>query len=311
MQDLRYGENPHQRAAFYRDRNAPGPPGFSLTDLVQLHGKALSYNNLLDAESALGLAREFEDPCAVVVKHTNPCGCACAGDIDEAYRRAYAGDPVSAFGGIALLNREVPKGVAEEIHKVFMEVVIAPGFAPEALEILRRKKNIRLLAYPVSGPKPPGPQGWALKQVPGGMLVQDRDESDVSLLRVVTKRSPTPGEWEDLRFAWKVVKHVKSNAIVVARDKQVLGVGAGQMNRLVPVRLACAQAGEKAGGAGGAVLASDAFFPMPDGPLAAALAGVRAIIQPGGSIRDEDVIAAADEHGLAMAFTGMRHFKHG
>jgi len=301
VQNLRYGENPHQQAAFYRDRTASG---LSLADLGKLHGKELSYNNLLDAESALGLVTEFAEPCAVIVKHTNPCGLACAGDICEAYEKAYAGDPVSAFGGITVVNRILPRALAEAIHSVFMELVIAPDYEPEALELLRKKKNIRLLTYPSTAAKA---SGWAFRQVAGGMLVQSRDFDEFAGLRVVTEREPSALEWEDLRFAWKVGKHVKSNAIVVAKDKQVLGIGAGQMNRLLPVRLATNQAGEKARGA---VLASDGFFPMPDGPLAAAQAGIRAIIQPGGSIKDNEVIAAADSQGLAMVFSGMRHFKH-
>ncbi|MEW5762141.1 MAG: bifunctional phosphoribosylaminoimidazolecarboxamide formyltransferase/IMP cyclohydrolase [Bacillota bacterium] len=303
---LRYGENPHQRAAFYRDVRARGA---SVGSAVQLHGKELSYNNILDLDAALGLVREFVEPAAVVVKHTNPCGAATAATLAEAYRKAFAGDPVSAFGGIVALNREVDGETAAAMAGIFLEAVIAPAFSPEALDILKQKKNLRLLAAgPLDAARYPG-AGLQLRRVGGGLLVQEPD--DIVLgegeLRVVTRRQPTPEEMAELHFAFRVVKHVKSNAIVVSKGRQVLGVGAGQMNRVGAARLALEHAGEKARGA---VLASDAFFPFPDTVEEAARAGIAAIIQPGGSVRDAEAIQAADAHGIAMVFTGVRHFRH-
>jgi len=301
LMDLRYGENPHQKAAFY-SRAGQGAAGV----LQQLHGKELSYNNLLDLNSAWSLVQEFSAPAAVIIKHTNPCGAAQGSDLAEAYRRALDADPVSAFGGIVALNRPVDEKTASLLGEIFLEVIAAPSFEPGALDILRAKKNLRLLTLASQGED----AEYEIKTVPGGFLVQeaDRVDLDLSSLRVVTKRQPTQEEWEDLFFAWKVVKHVKSNAIVVCRGQQTLGVGAGQMNRVGSVRIALEQAKEKARGA---VLASDAFFPFRDSVDEAGRAGITAIIQPGGSVRDEESIQAADEYGMAMVFTGVRHFKHG
>ncbi|GAB6934665.1 bifunctional phosphoribosylaminoimidazolecarboxamide formyltransferase/IMP cyclohydrolase [Calditerricola yamamurae] len=303
VQDLRYGENPHQQAAFYRtpDRR----PG-TLAAAEQLHGKELSYNNILDADAALALVQEFAEPAVVAVKHTNPCGVGTGETLLEAWRRAYEADPVSIFGGIIAANRPIDEETAQSMREVFLEIVIAPDFAPEALAVLKAKKNLRLLRVAI--PDRPVPER-RLVSVAGGVLVQTRDVRELTEadLRVVTERVPTAEELRDLLFAWRVVKHVKSNAIVVAKDGQTLGVGAGQMNRVGAARIALAQAGEKAKGA---VLASDAFFPMPDTVEEAAKAGVTAIIQPGGSIRDADSIAEANRYGIAMVFTGVRHFRH-
>lgn len=300
---LRYGENPHQRAAFYRDVRVRGA---CVGNAVQLHGKELSYNNILDLNAALELVREFAEPAAVLIKHTNPCGAATATTLADAYRRAFEGDPVSAFGGIVALNREVDEATAAAMADVFLEAVIAPGFSPEALEVLKQKKNLRLLA---TGPLDAAPAGLQMRAVGGGLLVQEADRTVLGAegLRVVTKREPTPEELEELLFAFKVVKHVKSNAIVVSKGRQVLGVGAGQMNRVGAASIALAHAGERARGA---VLASDAFFPFADTVEEAARAGIAAIIQPGGSVRDEESIRAADAHNMAMVFTGIRHFRH-
>lgn len=300
LMDLRYGENPHQKAAFY---SRPGRGGAGV--LQQLHGKELSYNNLLDLNSAWSLVQEFSAPAAVIIKHTNPCGAAQGKDLTEAYQRALEADPVSAFGGIVALNRPVDEKTASLLSEIFLEVVAAPGFEPRALDILRAKKNLRLLSLLPQD----GDAEHEIKTVPGGFLVQevDRVDLDPHNLQVVTRRQPTPEEWEDLHFAWRVVKHVKSNAIVVCRGRQTLGVGAGQMNRVGSVRIALEQAKEKARGA---VLASDAFFPFRDSVDEAGRAGITAIIQPGGSVRDEESIQAADEYGIAMVFTGVRHFKH-
>lgn len=299
---LRYGENPHQRAAFYRDVRIRGA---CVGNAVQLHGKELSYNNILDLNAALELVREFEEPAAVVIKHTNPCGAALGSTLAEAYRKAFEGDPVSAFGGIVALNREVDGETAAALVEIFLEAVIAPAFSLEALEVLKQKKNLRLLA---TGPLEPW-NGLEMRRVGGGLLVQEADRAIIGeeKPRVVTRREPTPEEMNELLFAFKVVKYVKSNAIVVSKERQVLGVGAGQMNRVGAARIALAHAGEKARGA---VLASDAFFPFPDTVEEAARAGITAIIQPGGSVRDEESIEAADAHGIAMVFTGMRHFRH-
>lgn len=314
VQDLRYGENPHQRAAFYR---APGYSGPGIAAAKQLSGKELSFNNIWDANAALELVKEFAVPACVIIKHTNPCGAATATDLCTAYTRALEADPISAFGGILAFNRPVTSQVAEAIitGETFYEIIIAPSFEPEALPILTEKKkwgaSLRILeigdfARPDTAL---GIQAADMKKVTGGMLIQDQDRTDLTRtdLRTVTERTPTETEIEDLFFAWTVVKHVKSNAIVIAKAGQVLGVGAGQMNRVNSVRLAVAQAGQKSKGA---VLASDAFFPFPDGPQVAAEAGVTAIIQPGGSVRDEEVIRTANRFHLAMVFTGVRHFKH-
>jgi phosphoribosylaminoimidazolecarboxamide formyltransferase/IMP cyclohydrolase len=301
--ELRYGENPHQQAAFYAD---PEDVGVSLADCEILQGKALSYNNIADADAAFACVRDFPENAAVIVKHANPCGVATGSDQADAYARARAADSVSAFGGIAAFNRELTAGAAELIAETFMEVVIAPGFSAEARKILASKKNLRLLlapsAEPVSG-------GWDFKRVSGGLLVQERDTHmlDRAVCRVVTKRAPTETEWKDMLFAWTVAKHVKSNAIVFAKDGVTLGVGAGQMNRVNSTRIAAHHGGEATRGS---VVASDAFFPFRDGVDALAEAGATAVIQPGGSMRDKEVIAAADEHGLTMVFTGIRHFRH-
>jgi len=307
VQDLRYGENPHQAAAFYREENAFETIG--IAGGRQLHGKELSYNNILDLDAAWRLVRELPSSraAAAVIKHTNPCGAALADNLREAYVRARETDPVSAFGGIVALNRGVDLATAGELSSTFLEAVVAPGFEPEAIELLVQKKNLRLMS--VCDPEPPPWRGFNLCRVLGGLLVQDwdRDDEDSLELRVVTDRSPSEREIEALRFAWVVAKHVKSNAIVLARDESLLGVGAGQMSRVDSCRIAI----QKAGGAvPGAVAASDAFFPFRDGIDVLAEAGVEAIIQPGGSVRDEEVVAACNERGLAMVFTGKRHFRH-
>ena len=300
VRDLRYGENPHQRAAVYRD--PLGPPR-SLAAAELLGGKELSYNNLLDAQAAWALACEFSRPAAVVVKHTNPCGCATAPSLQEAVEGALRGDPVSAFGGIVACNRPVDGASAARLQEIFLEVVVAPGFESDALELLRRKRNLRLLSLA------PDAQEVELRTVAGGLLVQEADRVgwDTQGLRVVTSRQPTEEEWRSLEFAWIVCKHTKSNAIVLARGTEVVGVGAGQMSRVDSVRVAVWKAGERARGA---VLASDAFFPFPDGVEEAARAGVVALVQPGGSVRDAEVVAAAERAGCAMVFTGIRHFRH-
>ena len=302
VQDLRYGENPQQQAAFY----ASTFPRQGLAAAELLQGKELSYNNLNDLNAAWELVSEFSEPAAVAVKHTNPCGVGTASTLAEAYRLAYDADPVSIFGGILAFNRPVDQETATEMVKIFLEVVAAPDFTPEALAILQRKKDLRLLKLDLlSRTSDP----LELKKVSGGVLVQtvDREPPDESRFEVVTKRKPTEQELSRLAFAWKIVKHVKSNAIVVAGDRQTLGVGAGQMSRIAAARIALAQAGERARGA---VLSSDAFFPFADTVEEAAAAGITAIIQPGGSLKDEDSIAACDRHGLAMVFTGRRYFKH-
>lgn len=301
-QDLRYGENPHQQAAFYRE---PGYEGPGAGGARQLHGKELSFNNIVDIEAAFNIVNEFTVPAATVIKHTNPCGTGTGESLAAAYAKAYEADPVSAFGGIVGLNREVDKATAEQIGQLFAEAVIAPGYSEEALAVLTAKKNVRLLTAKF------GLEGSALdiKRVAGGILVQDADvcEPAEAKTTVVSKRAPTEAELRQLEFAWRVVKHVKSNAIVVAAGDRTLGVGAGQMNRVGAANIALAQAGETAKGA---VLASDAFFPFRDTVDAAAKAGITAIIQPGGSVRDEESIQACDEYGIAMVFTGVRHFKH-
>lgn len=302
-QSLRYGENPHQRATFYKK---PITPPSSIAEALQLHGKELSYNNIKDADAALGIVKEFADPAAVAVKHMNPCGVGTGATILEAYERAYEADPTSIFGGIVALNREVDRETAEKMSQIFLEIIIAPSFSQEALDILTKKKNIRLLTVDLVKKAEPEKQ---LASIYGGLLVQDQDlySLDNANISIPTKRKPTEQEWEDLKLGWKVVKHVKSNAIVLAKDGMTIGVGAGQMNRVGAAKIAIDQAGEKAKGS---ALASDAFFPMPDTVEEAAKAGVTAIIQPGGSIRDQDSIQKADEYGIAMVFTGVRHFKH-
>lgn len=303
VQDLRYGENPHQKATFYKD---PLYTGASLANAKQLNGKELSYNNIQDANAALQMVLEYQEPAAVAVKHMNPCGVGIGEDLFTAYSRAYEADPISIFGGIVALNREVDGETAAKMKEIFLEIIIAPSFSEEALEILTEKKNLRLLKIDTEHS---GEASSLITSVRGGILVQDADQGaleDVEI-SVPTDRRPTEEEWEDLQFSWKVVKHVKSNAIVLGKHKQTIGVGAGQMNRIGAANIALEQAGEKAVGS---ALASDAFFPMPDTVEAAAAAGVKAIIQPGGSKRDQDSIDACNKHGIAMVFTGMRHFKH-
>jgi phosphoribosylaminoimidazolecarboxamide formyltransferase/IMP cyclohydrolase len=310
---LRYGENPHQSAAFY----AGGPARPGVATARQLQGKELSYNNYNDTDAAFEAVAEFADPACVVVKHANPCGVARGATPREAYLRALACDPVSAFGGIVALNRPLDAGTAAEIAKLFVEVIVAPEATAEAQAIIAAKKNLRLLV--TGGVPDPAAGGLSVRTLAGGYLVQDRDAGRVARadLKVVTKRAPDARELDDLLFAFAVAKHVKSNAIVYARDGATVGIGAGQMSRIDSSRIAAWKAAEGATAAGearsraiGSVVASDAFFPFADGLVAAAEAGVTAVIQPGGSIRDAEVIAAADARGLAMVFTGMRHFRH-
>ncbi|WP_440997808.1 bifunctional phosphoribosylaminoimidazolecarboxamide formyltransferase/IMP cyclohydrolase [Arhodomonas sp. SL1] len=309
-QTMRYGENPHQRAAFYRE---PGDTDASLASAEQLQGKALSFNNIADTDAALECVRGFHGPACVIVKHANPCGVALAEDTLTAYDRAFATDPVSAFGGIIAFNRALDRATAAAIaERQFVEVVIAPAVGEGAAEALARRKNARLL---VTGPleETHGVTRWDYRRVRGGLLVQDADDRllpEGEEPRLVTRRGPDPDEREDLLFVWAVARHVKSNAIVYGRHGRTLGIGAGQMSRVDSARIGARKAAEAGLDLNGAVLASDAFFPFRDGIDQAAEAGVRAIIQPGGSVRDEEVIAAADEHGIAMLFTGMRHFRH-
>lgn len=303
VQDLRYGENPHQQATFYEDVQHRG---VSLATAKQLHGKELSFNNIQDANAALEIVSEYDEPAVVAVKHMNPCGIGLADSLSAAFKRAYDADPVSIFGGIIACNREVDKETAHMMHEIFLEIVMAPKFTDEAIEVLTQKKNIRLLELPEMAQSE---STHKITTVKGGILVQTSDDGQVTEedLQVVTERKPTAEEIEDLLFTWKAVKHVKSNAIVLGKNKQTIGIGAGQMNRVGAAKIAIEQAGEKAKGA---VLASDAFFPMPDTVEAAAKAGITAIIQPGGSKRDQDSIDVCNEHGIAMVFTNMRHFKH-
>jgi phosphoribosylaminoimidazolecarboxamide formyltransferase/IMP cyclohydrolase len=310
---LRYGENPHQSAALYVEPAAKGP---NLCTAKVLHGKELSYNNMLDLDSALRLIRLFDEPAACILKHNNPCGAAVADDLSDAFELAYQGDPVSAYGGIVGLNRGVDVATAQQMCQPgrFLEAILAPGFEPAALDLLTTKptwkNSVRLIELGDRiGPADPPPSGLDLRRIEGGLLAQswDQVEPDPGSGRVVTKRSPTESEGRDLGFAWRVCSMVKSNAIVVARGGQLLGVGAGQMSRLDSVRIAVEKSGDRARGA---VLASDAFFPFRDGPDAAAGAGITAIIQPGGSKRDDETIASCNEHGIAMLFTGRRHFRH-
>ncbi|WP_447729576.1 bifunctional phosphoribosylaminoimidazolecarboxamide formyltransferase/IMP cyclohydrolase [Pseudoxanthomonas suwonensis] len=307
VMDLRYGENPHQQAAFYRDLHpAPG----SLATFEQLQGKELSYNNIADADAAWECVRQFDAPACVIVKHANPCGVAVAANVGEAYELAYATDPTSAFGGILAFNRPLDAATAKTIlDRQFVEVLLAPEYDAGALEYATKKANVRVLRIPMA---PPSPGFIDLKRVGSGLLMQTADDRVVTRdeLKVVTKLAPTDAQFADLLFAWKVAKFVKSNAIVYAKDSRTVGVGAGQMSRVYSARIA----GIKAADAGlvveGSVMASDAFFPFRDGIDAAAAAGIKAVIQPGGSMRDAEVIAAADEHGIAMVFTGVRHFRH-
>ncbi|WP_432355643.1 bifunctional phosphoribosylaminoimidazolecarboxamide formyltransferase/IMP cyclohydrolase [Sporosarcina sp. A2] len=302
-QSLRYGENPHQHATFYQK---PLGSQFSVAYGNQLHGKELSYNNINDADAALLIVRDFEEPAAVAVKHMNPCGVGVGETLAEAFNKAYEADSTSIFGGIIALNREVDHETAMMLREIFLEIIIAPQFSEEALEILTAKKNIRLLTVDFDGESKIERKTTSIQ---GGLLVQDLDtyELDQATITIPTKREPSDEEYAALKLGWKVVKHVKSNAIVVSGEQMTYGIGAGQMNRVGAANIALEQAGVKAKGA---ALASDAFFPMDDTVEAAAKAGITAIIQPGGSVRDEDSIKKADEYGIAMVFTGVRHFKH-
>ncbi|MBI5427779.1 MAG: bifunctional phosphoribosylaminoimidazolecarboxamide formyltransferase/IMP cyclohydrolase [Nitrospinae bacterium] len=305
VQELRYGENPHQSAAFYRESQVRP---WDIVSARQLQGKELSYNNLLDLNSAWELATEFEQGSAVIIKHNNPCGVAVGEDPCDIFVRARETDPVSAFGGVIGFNRPVTAAVAEEILRNFVEAVVAPGYEPQALELFAAKKNVRLLEMPAVPPSGSG-KGLDFKRIGGGLLVQDADAVayDPTQLKTVTRRRPGEQEMRALQFAWRVAKHVKSNAIVYARDAETVGIGAGQMSRVDSARLAIDKARKPIQGC---VMASDAFFPFRDSVDAAAKSGVAAIIQPGGSIRDSEVIEAADEFDIAMVFTGIRHFKH-
>jgi phosphoribosylaminoimidazolecarboxamide formyltransferase / IMP cyclohydrolase len=340
--ELRYGENPHQRAAYYAE---VGAPTHLLAGVAQLHGKELSFNNLLDLSAARELVEDFSEPACAIVKHNNPCGCALGRTAKDAYERAFACDPLSAYGGVIALNRPVDLACAQAVSQQFVEVLLAPRFEPEALEILTAKKNVRLLELgdrsaqlaTADGGAAGGPQGASAlgaleaKPVIGGLLVQDRDRvsETAEQMTVMSSKQPSDAEWQDMRFAWQVCRHVRSNAIVIARDGATIGIGAGQMSRVDAVRIAIEKARAGQGGAGdagapapggsdrggvdrlaGASLASDAFFPFADGPQLAIEAGVTAIVQPGGSLRDEEVVAAIDAAGVAMVATGVRHFRH-
>lgn len=301
VQDLRYGENPHQTAAFYRDKQAEG----GIASAKQLHGKELSFNNIVDIEAAYRIVSEFEQPAVAIIKHTNPCGTGIGETLEQAYNKAFEADPVSAFGGIIGLNSKVDEATAKAMSSLFVEAIIAPEYDAAALNLLEAKKNVRLLQLPLLKLE----HAYDMKKVSGGMLIQTLDSAFAAKndMKVVTKREPTLEEWQQLIFAMKVVKHVKSNAIVLAKDFRTTGVGAGQMNRVGSAEIAIKQSGELAKGS---VLASDAFFPFNDTVEAAAQAGVTAIIQPGGSIRDDESIELADKYGIAMIFSGLRHFKH-
>jgi phosphoribosylaminoimidazolecarboxamide formyltransferase/IMP cyclohydrolase len=307
VSDLRYGENPHQRAAFYA---RVGSPTHLLDGVRQLHGKELSFNNLLDLSSARELVEDFEGPACAIVKHNNPCGCAVGASGQVAYERAFACDPQSAYGGVIAVNRQVGRAFAQELAKQFIEVLLAPGFDADALEVLRERKNVRLLEL-AHWPEPS--HEVESKAVIGGQLVQTRDivNETREQMRVMTGSQPSEEQWTDLLFAWKVCRHVRSNAIVIARGRATIGIGAGQMSRVDAVRIAIEKAQAfQSERLAGAVLASDAFFPFADGPQLAIEAGVAAIIQPGGSVRDEDVVAAAEQAGIAMVATDRRHFRH-
>ncbi|HEX7037725.1 MAG TPA: bifunctional phosphoribosylaminoimidazolecarboxamide formyltransferase/IMP cyclohydrolase [Pseudomonadales bacterium] len=310
MADMRYGENPHQRAAFYREVRPSPPVSGVVAALEQIQGRELSYNNVADTDAALECVKAFDRPACVIVKHANPCGVAEGDDPLTAYRRAYATDPTSAFGGIIAFNRPLTgETLAAILEQQFVEVVIAPEVDESAVAEARRKKNVRLLRC---GALTGAARGLEYKRVGGGLLVQTADELclDPEQLRVVSRRQPSEREMDDLLFAWKVAWFVKSNAIVYARERQTIGIGAGQMSRVVSAKIASLKAAEEGLAVDGAVMASDAFFPFRDGIDAAAQAGITAVIQPGGSMRDEEVVAAADEHGMAMVLTGVRHFRH-
>ena len=307
VMDLRYGENPHQQAAFYRDLYpAPG----SLATFAQLQGKELSYNNIADSDAAWECVRQFDAPACVIVKHANPCGVAVGAACGDAYELAYATDPTSAFGGIIAFNTKLDAATARAIlDRQFVEVLIAPDYDDGALEVARKKANVRVLRIPLA---PPSRGFIDTKRVGSGLLMQTADDRVVTRdeLKVATKLAPTDRQFDDLLFAWRVAKFVKSNAIVYAKDQRTIGIGAGQMSRVVSAKIAALKAGEAGLSVPGSVMASDAFFPFRDGIDAAAAAGIAAVIQPGGSMRDAEVIAAADEHGIAMVFSGVRHFRH-
>lgn len=305
-QELRYGENPQQKAAFYRNADSEG----TLAGGVQLQGKELSYNNWVDMEAAWSLVQEFKEPACVIIKHTNPCGTAIGKTPLESYERALEADPVSAYGGILAFNRVVDAECAQLVHERFYEVIVAPEFSPEAKEIFKDKRNLRLVVIgKAKGSKATAAKGWKIRTIQGGLLVQEEDlgTTPTSEWEVVTEQKPTAEDLRQLEFAWQVVKHVKSNAIVLTKNGQTLGVGAGQMNRVGSVKIAMEQAGEKAQGS---YLASDAFFPFPDSLEEAAKAGIRAVVQPGGSIRDQEVLEVANRLNLIMVYTHRRHFQH-
>ncbi len=303
LMPLRYGENPHQQAALYGEVGKR----WGITSARQLWGKELSFNNFLDADAAWGVVNEFAEPTVAIIKHTNPCGLASRSNLAEAYRRALSGDPLSAFGGIVASNRKLTAEAAREIVKTFYEIVVAPGFESEALEVLRGKKDLRVLDMSEAGAAPEVDLDF--RRISGGFLIQTRDNFSVEklTLRTVTQREPRQDELRDLLFAWRIVKHVKSNAIVLVKDSMLVGMGAGQPSRVDSVEIALKKAGERSRGS---VLASDAMFPFPDGVEVAAGGGVTAVIQPGGSVRDKEVIEAANKNSLAMVFTGVRHFRH-
>jgi len=305
VQQMRYGENPHQSAAFYREL---APAAGSLASWRQLQGKELSYNNVADADAAWECVKSFAEPACVIVKHANPCGVAVGASMLEAYEKAFATDPVSAFGGILAFNRALDRPTADALGKQFAEVVIAPRVEPEAKSALAAKPNVRVLEVPIAH----GVNGFDFKRVGGGMLVQSADARllEREEARLVTKKAPSDSQWADLLFAWRVAKYVKSNAIVFCRDRATIGVGAGQMSRVDSARIASIKATTNGLTLAGSVVASDAFFPFRDGLDVVVEAGAVAVIQPGGSMRDDEVIAAADERGVAMVFTGIRHFRH-
>jgi phosphoribosylaminoimidazolecarboxamide formyltransferase/IMP cyclohydrolase len=311
IQEMRYGENPHQRAAFYKEvRNTEG----LLTSAVQLHGKELSFNNINDTNGALELLKEFSEPCVVACKHANPCGVGCGNNINDAYMKAFRADPTSIFGGIVVFNREIDEKTAKEINKIFVEIIAAPSYSQEALSILKSKKNIRLLKIE-SISKKQDENAIDIKKVAGGILVQKIDSklfAENEDIKTVTSSEPIKQEMEDLLMAWKIVKHTKSNAIVIVKDGQSIGIGPGQVNRIWACKQAIEHAYEFLGkdSTKGASLASDAFFPFPDCVEEAAKAGIRAIIQPGGSLKDDDSIKICNKHNISMVFTNMRHFKH-
>jgi phosphoribosylaminoimidazolecarboxamide formyltransferase / IMP cyclohydrolase len=307
VQNLRYGENPHQGAALYVERNAGQMP-WGITQIKQHHGPELSYNNFLDLDSAWNVASDFEEPTVAVIKHTNPCGLASYNDLPEAYRRALAGDPIAAYGGVVAVNKVMEIDLAREVDKTHFDVIITAGYSDEALTLLGRKKTLRLVSMPPSV-KPPKGKTVEFRPLTGGFLAQLKDfytEAEFKP-KAVTRRQPTQKEWDDLFFAWKAVKHVKSNGITLVKDRTLMGMGAGQPNRSVSAQIALERAGDRSKGC---VMGSDAFIPFPDTVELAAKGGVTAIIQVGGSIRDEQAIEAADKYGMAMVFTGVRHFKH-